>query len=53
MRYPGILYEEVKVVDVVHNCRLLGAVEISQIPLVPQFAAGMLKKEQGLLVADV
>ena len=54
MRYPAILYEEIKVVDIVHNCRLLvGAVEISQIPLVPAFAAGTLKNEQGMLVADV
>ena len=37
----------------VHNCRLPGAVEISQIPLVPSFAADTLKNEQGMLVADV
>ena len=48
-----ILYEKVNLVDIVHNCRLLGAVEISQIPLVPSFAADMLKEEQGMLVADV
>ena len=34
------------------NCRLLGAVEISQIALGPSFAAGMLKNRQGMLVAD-
>ena len=48
-----ILYEKVNLVDIVHNCRLLGAVDISQIHLVPSFAADMLKKEQGMLVADV
>ena len=53
MHYPVIVYEEVKVVDIVHNCRLLGAVEISQILLVPSLAADMLKKEHAMLVADV
>ena len=56
MRYlvEILLYEKVNLVDIVHNnCRLLGAVEISQIPLVPSFAADMLKNEQGMLVADV
>ena len=44
-----IIYEKVNLVDIVHNCRLLGAVEISQIPLVPSFAADMLVADVNIL----